>query len=205
METAVAFNVVPLAVAKPSQEVEVPLVKDEFVVVLFVANKLVVVADVEVTFVKMAVEGVVAPMVVPSIVPPLIVTFCEVRLLIEPLPAFNVVPLAVAKPSQEVEVPLVKDEFVAVLFVANKFVLVVFVPVALVQVRLVGVRVPADKLVIVPFVAKKSVVVTFVVVTLPISALKRIEEEPRDSAMSPDGRMNPPDAASVRLPLFLLM
>ena len=142
-----------------------------FVAAKLVANPFVVVAFVEVTFVKTPVDGTVAPIVVPLIEPPEIVAFDEmsvgaVRVLIVPERAFTVVPLAVAKLNDPVEVPLVKErfvmapfvelrlvmvpfvvkklvvvafvpmEFVKRLFVAKRFVDVVFVPVALVQVRL---------------------------------------------------------------------
>ena len=50
-------------------------------------------------------------------------------------PAFKVVPDAVAKPSQEVEVPFVNERFVNVPLVPNKLVVVTLVPVAMVKVR----------------------------------------------------------------------
>ena len=53
---------------------------------------------VEVTVVKMAVEGLIAPIVAPFILPPVIVTLPEVMLL-----AFNVVPVAVANENKLVE------------------------------------------------------------------------------------------------------
>ena len=112
---------------------------------------------VDVTFVKMPVDGVVLPIVVPLIVPPEIVTFGETRLA-----ALSREPEAFVK-SRLVNVPLVaktdeakmlnaaivcelnqvpiappKRKFVIVPFVAKRFVDVVFVPVALVQVMFVG-------------------------------------------------------------------
>ena len=122
----------------------------KFAIVPFVAKKFVVVAFVEVTFVKTPVEGVVAPIVVPLIEPPEIVAFEEIKVgavreEMDPDSALIVVPLAVAKPNQEVEVPFVKFRFeivpfvivpfVSTPFVANKLVDVVFVPVAFVQMR----------------------------------------------------------------------
>ncbi len=57
MDAVFAFTVVPEAVAKPSHEVEVPFVKERFVIVPFVivplvANRFVVVAEVPVAFVN---------------------------------------------------------------------------------------------------------------------------------------------------------
>ena len=84
--------------------------------------------------------------------------------------AFNVVPLAVVKPNQEVDVPLVNVRFdaisfVTMKFVANKFVLVVLVPVAFVQMRFVrfdGAAPMTVRFAMVAFVAKKFVVVALV-------------------------------------------
>jgi hypothetical protein len=69
-----------------------------------VAKRSVEVALVVVVYVKMAVEGVVAPMVVPLMVPPVTVTDGLVRLLALTVRAVSVVPEAVANPSQTVEV-----------------------------------------------------------------------------------------------------
>ena len=99
------------------------------------AKKLVDVALVEVTFVKTPVDGVVAPIVVPLIVPPEIVTFGETSPVALMVKAFSVVPDAVAKPSQEVEVTLVRLPFVAMRLVAKRLVDVTFVPVPFVKTR----------------------------------------------------------------------
>ena len=69
-----------------------------------------------VTFVKMAVEGEEAPMVVPLIVPPPIVTLLELRFVPVRFNAVSVVPDAVTKPSQTVEVTAVAVAFVIVTF-----------------------------------------------------------------------------------------
>ena len=110
-----AFNAVPLAVAKPSHKVEVTFVKEplidvrlaieptlanKFVVEAFPdTNKFVEVEFVDVVFVNTPVDGVTFPICVPLIEPPRIVAFAVVR-----LSEFSVVPLAVAKPNQEVDV-----------------------------------------------------------------------------------------------------
>ena len=71
-------------------------------------------------------------------------------------PAFSVVPLAVANPSHDVDVPFVKDKFVIVPFVPNKFVVVTLVPVPFVNVKFESVVLPttANVLVTVELAAK---------------------------------------------------
>jgi hypothetical protein len=69
-----------------------------------VAKRSVDVALVVVVYVKMAVEGVVAPIVVPLMVPPVIAAEGEAREFALTVKAVSVVPEAVAKPSQTVEV-----------------------------------------------------------------------------------------------------
>ena len=86
---------------------------------------------VEVTFVKMAAAAVVRPMDVPLMVPPVIVTDGETRLAAFTVMAFNVVPEAVTKPSQPVEVALTQLALVARSLVAKKLVVVTLVAVAL--------------------------------------------------------------------------
>lgn len=112
----------------------VPFDNVPFVSMPFVAKKFVVVAFVDVTFVKTPVDGVIAPMVVPLIDPPVTVMFWVVKLLMVPFNALMAVPEAVAKPSQLVLVPLVKERFVIPPFVVNRFVVVTDVPVAEVNV-----------------------------------------------------------------------
>ena len=60
------------------------------------------------------VDGLIPPMAVLLIVPPVIVTLGDTRLAMLLLIALSVVPEAVAKPNQEVEVPLVKERAVIV-------------------------------------------------------------------------------------------
>jgi hypothetical protein len=138
----------------------------------FVAKSAVEVALVLVTFVKTPVDGVVAPIVVPLIDPPEIVALEEINVgavSVAMLPEFAlmVVPLAVVKPNQDVEVPFPKERFAMVPFVmvplvVKKFVEVVLVPVAFVQVMLVGEKFEAERFVKTPFVANRLVVVTLV-------------------------------------------
>jgi len=158
----VAFTKVPEAVTNPNQDVDVPFAKvsdesEAFPAVnvptvatlakRFVddavpdANMFVDVTLVDVTFVKIPVDGAVTPIGVPLIAPPLIVALAKRAFV-----AFTVVPLAVAKPNQDVDVPLVKFQFVAEPFVTNKFVEVVFVPVAFVQSKLVVCPLTANRL-----------------------------------------------------------
>jgi len=90
---------------------------------------------VEVTLVKTAVDGLVLPIWVPLIVPPVRVTFGETRPAALTVRALRVVPEAVLKPNQPVEVPLVNARLVtvplvSVPFVANRFVVVTEVAVA---------------------------------------------------------------------------
>jgi len=128
----------------------VALVPVRFVIVPLVANRLVVVAFVDVVFVNTPVDGEIDPIVVPLIEPPEIVTFGETNVFavsdaMNEFKAFMVVPDAVAKPSQPVEVPFVKvkllivpfvvEKFVACPFVTNRFVVVTLVPVALPNVK----------------------------------------------------------------------
>ena len=106
-----------------------------------VAKKLVDVALVDVVFVKTPVEGVVAPiedplMETPLKDPPEMEALEEMRLgavreAMNPFVAFTVVPEAMAKPNQEVEVPFVKERLeeervVTVPFVAKSVVAVAF-------------------------------------------------------------------------------
>jgi hypothetical protein len=209
-----AFNVVPEAVAKPNQPVEVPFVKERlvacavvakrlvdvvfvpvalvqvrlvkldglvpltvrFVNVPFVAKRLVEVELVLVVFVKTPVDGVVAPIVVPLIVPPEMVTLEEVKVgavseAMVPFKAFTVVPEAVAKPNQLVEVPFTNEMFwrlvvpVTVRFVMNCSSVVPFTTKRLVDVPFVKERFVIVPLVRVPFVAKRLVLVALVDVT----------------------------------------
>ena len=120
----------------------------EPIVALF-AKRLVLVTVVPVRVVKVPAAGVEPPMIVLLIVPPEIVTLEEESEPEESEPidamfAFTVVPEAVTKPSQEVEVPLVKERFVMAPFVivplvktpfvAKRLVVVAEVPVAFVNV-----------------------------------------------------------------------
>ncbi len=118
---------VPEAVAKPNHCVEVTRVNDpstatKFVSEAFVANKLVEVALVDVTLVNVAAAGVRFPITVPFTAPPVIATFEEFK-----FNAFNVVPEAVAKPSQALDVAFVTTRLSAVAvpvtfkFVVTKF------------------------------------------------------------------------------------
>ena len=121
----VALTAVPLAVTNPSQPVEV-------------------------TLVKTAMAGVVTPIDVLLMVPPVTVTEGETKLAALIDRAFTVVPEAVKKPNQPVEVTLVR---------------MVLVPVALVQVRFskdegeveVTVRLPTVKLLTVALVENRLV------------------------------------------------
>jgi len=188
-------------------------------IVAFVANRFVVVALVVVAFVNTPVDGIVAPTGVPLIAPPLIVAFEEMSVgavsdAIDPDKAFTAVPLAVAKPNQDVDVPFANDKFVTVPFVVakfvawplvtNKFVEVVFVPVAFVQMRFgklelcepVIERFVTDKLVSVAFVASKFVIVPFVATTaVAVTEAKlpfhRNAAEPSESVASTDGKKSP--------------
>lgn len=122
--------------------VKVALVAIKFVVLAFTAKKFVVVALVAVVLVKIPVDGVILPIGVPSIDPPEIDALEELKLVefkvtMVPVSAFTVVPEAVAKPNQAVEVPLVKLRFSTVPFVrlpltANKLVEVAEIPFKLV-------------------------------------------------------------------------
>jgi hypothetical protein len=136
----------------------------------FVAKRAVEVALVLVTFVKTPVDGVVFPIVVPLMDPPEIVALLEIRVgavRVAMLPEFAlmVVPEAVVKPNQLVEVPFPKERFAMVPLVmtplvVKKLVEVVLVPVAFVQVRLVGEKLLAERFVKTPLVEKRLVVVT---------------------------------------------
>jgi hypothetical protein len=127
---------------------------------------------------------------VPLIVPPVIVAFPLVRFVPVKFKAVSVVPEAVAKPSQTVEVAFVVVEFVIVVpwrevvpvavrlvtfsfkifaLFAKSEVVVVFVPVPFVQmsppvVRLVGLKLVAESVVKMAVVAKRDVDVALVVV-----------------------------------------
>ena len=152
-------------------------------IVALVAAKFVVVALVDVTFVKTPVDGVMLPIAVLLIEPPLIVAFVEeklgeVKLAKLPFSALTVVPEAVVNPNQVPVAPLnvklsisplmisvlVMVALVIVPFTANKFVLVVLVPVAFVQIILVkeeGVEPVMATLVNVALVAVKLVATLF--------------------------------------------
>lgn len=169
---------VPVALVQVRFETaSAPPVNVRFAIVAFVAPKFVAKSAVEValvlvTFVKTPVDGVVAPIVVPLIVPPEIVALEEinvgaVRTAMLPAFALIVVPLAVVKPNQDVEVPFPKERFAMVPLVMTplvekKLVEVVLVPVALVQVMLVGEKFDAERFVKTPFVENRLVVVTLV-------------------------------------------
>lgn len=192
--TLVRYEFVPVAFSQIKSTrlngaVTLRLPKDPLFAKIFV-----VVTLVDVTSVKTPVEGVMLPIGVLSIKPPDIATLAEANepALIFPILAASaliVEPLAVEKPNQLVEVPLVKvrsviepfamTPLVKVPLVANKLVEVVLVPVALVQLKfakedgvvpvktkLVKVALVAVKLVTVPFVMKALVVVALVVVAL---------------------------------------
>ncbi len=105
------------------------------------ANKFVLVTVVPVSVVNVPAAGVEPPITILLIVPPEIVAFDEESEPMDAMFAFKVVPEAVAKPSQDVEVPFVKERLVIVPFV--------IVP-----------------LVSTPLVAKRLVVVTLVAVAL---------------------------------------
>ena len=110
----------------------------KFTIVPLVAKRFVVVADVEVTLVKTPVLGVTLPICVPLIDPPEIVALFEVKfgafkLITVPVNAFTVVPEAVAKPNQPVDVPFVNVRFVAVPLVVTILLTNKLVPVALVN------------------------------------------------------------------------
>ena len=110
---------VPVAFVQTRLETVSGLVTVRFAMVALVENKFVVVALVEVTLVKMPVLGVTLPICVPLIEPPLIVALEEesvgaFKLITVPDKALTVVPDAVAKPNQPVEVPLVKLKLVMV-------------------------------------------------------------------------------------------
>ena len=143
-----------------------------FVAPKLVANPFVVVALVDVTLVKTPVDGTVAPIVVPLIDPPEIVAFNEMNVgavseMIVPERALSVVPVAVAKLKEPVDVPSVKERFVIVAvveprlvmvpFVVKKFVVVAFEPTELVKSKDAIVALVAPR-----FVAKLFVEVTFV-------------------------------------------
>jgi len=152
----------------------------------FVANRLVEVELVLVVFVKMPVDGVVAPIVVPLIVPPEMVTLEEVKVgavrdAIVPFKALIVVPDAVLKPNQFVEVPFPKERSWRLVvpvtvrsvtycsrvvpFTTKRLVEVVLVPAAFVQMRFVKeeglveetVMFPTTRFVSVAFTAVRSV------------------------------------------------
>jgi hypothetical protein len=74
-------------------------------------------APVAVRVVNRPVEAVVAPTVVPLMEPPVKATFEEFNVANVPVNALLVVPDAVAKPNQDVEVPFVNVRFVTVSFV----------------------------------------------------------------------------------------
>ena len=122
-----------------------------------VAKRFVVVAEVLVTFVKMAAAGVVSPMLVPLMVPPVSVTPCEVSVFKVAPVAFTVVPDAVVNPNHDVDVPFVNVRFVTVPLVSW------------------------------PVVTKRLVVVTEVDVTFPKLAFQRSAEDPRARMASRDG------------------
>ncbi len=122
----------------------------EPMVALF-AKRLVLVTVVPVRVVKVPAAGVEPPITVLLIVPPEIVALEEEREAEDREPmdavfAFNVVPEAVAKPSQEVEVP----------FVNERLEMVPFVIVPLVKTPFVAKRLVVVTLVAVAFVAKTS-------------------------------------------------
>jgi hypothetical protein len=109
-----------------------------FTTVALVAKRLVVVALVDVVSVNTPVEGVMLPICVPLIEPPEIVALDDVRfgafkVMMVPVSAFIVVPEAVAKPSQFVEVPSLKVKLEMVPLVVTKFVTNKFVPVPFVK------------------------------------------------------------------------
>lgn len=119
----IAFKVVPDASPKPSQPVEVvfvnlPLVEKKFVDVelvdvVIVASKLEILPEVPIMFAVnkfVEVELVVVAFVENKLA---IVPFALTRFVIVPLMPLIVVPEAAAKPSQPVEVTLVKTPFVA--------------------------------------------------------------------------------------------
>ncbi len=108
------------------------------IVALF-AKRLVLVTVVPVSVVNVPAAGVEPPITILLIVPPDSVTLEDESDPIDAMLVFRVVPEAVAKPNQEVEVPLVKERleivpFVIVPFVAKRLVVVTEVPVALVNV-----------------------------------------------------------------------
>jgi hypothetical protein len=155
-----AFNVVPEAVAKPNQPVEVPFVKERLVTVPFVAKRLVVVELVEVVFVKTPVDGVVAPIGELLMVPPLIVrmseTFASPRVpVMEPkLPSANVTPALPSVPDLMAEaltlpVASIVSPFTTIASVTESFgrlrlpVTAKLVVVALVEVTFVTMRLPS--------------------------------------------------------------
>ena len=174
---------VPVALVQVMFESARGAVRVRFAIVALVAPKFVAklfvdVALVEVTSVKTPVEGVVAPIVVPLIDPPEIVAFDEmsvgaVSVLMMPESAFNVVPLAVTKLNDPVEVPLVKERFVMAPFVELRLVMVPFVVKKFVVVALEPTEFVNNNEAIVAFVAPKLVAKPLVDVTLvPVAFVK---------------------------------
>jgi hypothetical protein len=128
-----------------------------FVNVAFVEIKFVLV-----TVVNTAVEGVTAPIVVPLMEPPRIVAFAVVR-----LSAFKLVPEAVAKPNQLVDVPFVNDSMPELIEFVVKLEIVLVVafmvePEAVVKPNQPEVAFVAVKFVIAPFVTLPFVAIKFV-------------------------------------------
>lgn len=154
----VAFVQVKPETVSGAVRVRLPIVA--FVALNVVAKRLVEVEFVEVVLVKMPVEGVVPPMDVLLIVPPLIVALEEMRVgavsvLMVPLMALIVVPVAVAKPKMPLEVPFPKLKFVIdpsvmVAFVIVPLVVKLLVVVTEVPWELVKKRLVANKFVPVP-------------------------------------------------------
>lgn len=178
-----ALRVVPEAVAKPNQDVEVPLVKERTVMVPeaelrlamvpLLAKMLVVEAEVakrfdEVTFVKLPVEGVVAPIGMALIDPPVSVALPEAKLVDVVLTAVRFVICAdgvMRRPRSSRLDPVAFTNMTLprlVRPVTARLVVVVLIPLALLYVRLVVETVGAERLVMVAPEAKRLVVVTLV-------------------------------------------
>jgi len=210
-----AFTIVPLAVAKPSQEVDVPLVKVKLEAEPFVTNRFVFVAFVVVKFVawpfvtNRLVEVVFVPVALVhvrfgklDVCEPVIdkfvtvrevrVAFVAVRFVVVTfeniaLPPFSVVLFSVAI------VPEVACRFVRVAFVANRLVDVVFVPVALVQRRFANEPAPDVTDVNNADVEETNVATKLFVVTFANCPFQRNAEDPRDKAASMEGKILPVD------------
>ena len=150
-----AFTVVPEAMAKPNQPVDVTFVNEPFVAVRAAKFKLVPVALVKINCVEVAADK--------TAVPPNKLTLFAVR-----FNAVKLVPEAEAKPSHWVEVTFVKRPLIAFKVVPvamlklNQLVVVTLVKVALVPVKPAMVALVKLLLVAVKLVANKLVAVALV-------------------------------------------